>query len=125
MAEGNHVGAQLASNLVNCATAKAAAEVTTMIRLLIDQPQRRIVGLIEPVNAPLLQVRAERGYRTEEFALLHCECAHTELDRSPLLQETQRLEKRDGVLTTRETDCNAIPIPDHLEPADSLAYLPK
>src|SRR6185312_10300201 len=56
MAESDDICAEISRNLIDRATAEPAAQVTSVIGLLLKQPQRRPVLDIGPINTTLFQV---------------------------------------------------------------------
>jgi len=94
-----------------------------VIRLFVDQAQRRTILLIEPVDSTLFQILAERSDGPQELSLLHRKGADREFDRSALLQQAQSLQQRDGILAARQSHGNTITIANHVEAADRFSDL--
>ncbi len=89
MPERDHVGAQAARDLINGAAPEAAAQIASVIGLFVEQPERRIVAMVSPVDAARFQIFAEGFDGAEKLPLLDGEGANGELDRCPLLQRTR------------------------------------
>ena len=89
MAEGDHVGAESARNLIDSAAAIAAAQVAAVIGLLFEQPEGGPIVIISPVDATLFQVFAKGLDGTQKLALLHSEGANGKIDRRTLRKQQQ------------------------------------
>ena len=121
--EGDDVGAQTRADFIHCPPAIAAAQVAAMARLLFQQPQRRLIAIVSPFHAALLQVLAQRLDGPQEFALFHGEGAHREVDGRALGQQQQRFQQRYGVLAARERHGHPVAVANHLEAVDGLSHL--
>src|SRR5579872_256492 len=99
MAECDDIRTQIARDLVHRASAIAAAEVATVIRLVFEQTQRGIIAKVSPSDAPLPQVVTERLDGPEKLPLFHGERANREFDGSSLGEQQQGFEERERILT--------------------------
>src|SRR5579872_6873914 len=123
MPERDYVCTQSSGDFVDSAAAIAAAQVAAVVRLLLEEPERRPVAIIRPVDAALLQIFAERLNRTKEFPLLDRERAYREIDWCALLQQQQRLQQSQRIFAARQRNGHTVAVADHLEPSDRLADL--
>ena len=99
--EGDHVGAQLVSDLIDGPAAIAAAQVAPVARVAVEETDRRAVAAIRPVDPFSLEVLSQRFDRTQELALLDGEGADRKLDRGPRLQQQKCVQERDGIFAAR------------------------
>src|SRR4051794_36862238 len=118
MAESDHVSSQAARNLVNGAAAEPATEIAAMIRLVCEQLQRRIIGMVRPLHAEALDIFADSLHRREELTLLHRKSADTEIDGRALLQQQQHFEHGHRILAARNSNGNAVAIANHVKAMD-------
>lgn len=119
--ECNDVRSQAASDFVDGATAKTAAKITAMIRLLFQQSHRRRIFKIVPVDSSFAQPNTQRLDGPQKFALLHSECAYGELNGSFLLQKQKSLQHCERIFAARERDGNAVAILQHVEASNRFA----
>src|SRR6185369_15748649 len=94
-----------------------------MVRLLVDQADGGIVGLVGPVDSARLKILAHRLDRTQELALFDSERADRELYRRPVPQPDQRLKHGEGILASGKRHRHAIAVADHVKARDGLADL--
>src|SRR5579872_682052 len=75
VSEGDDIGFQIPRDLINGAPPVAATQITAMAGLFLEQPERRLVVKIRPIDSALLQIVPQRLDRPEKLALLHGERA--------------------------------------------------
>ncbi len=110
-----------ARDLVNGTAAEAAAQVASVVRLLREQSNGRVVGVIRPFDAEAADVFADGFDGAQEFALLDGEGAHGEIDGRAFLQQHQRFEERDGIFAAGYGYGYAVAIANHFETMNRFA----
>ncbi len=123
MAEGDHLRAQSPNHLVDGTAAVAAAQVATVLGLVLDEFQRRSVSKVRPLDSLRSQVLRQRFDRPQELSLLHGEGADREIHRRPVAQQQQRVQKRERILPAGKRDRHTVAVLNHPEPPDRLAHL--
>ena len=94
-----------------------------MLRLVVEQAQRRSVAVVGPRHAALFQVLAQRFDGPQKLALFHGEGAHREIDRRALLEQQQGLQQGGRILPPGERHRHPVAVANHLEAVDGFADL--
>ena len=122
VAESDDVRLQPVGDFVNGAPAVAAAKVAAVLRILLEQVERRDVVIAGPGDPLLAQEFAQRLDRPQELALFDGEGAQRELDRRALAQHEESFQQRERVFSTGKGHGNTIAVANHLETADRLPH---
>src|SRR5579864_6140666 len=93
-----------------------------MVRLLVEQSQRRIIAKVRPRDPALLQIIAQRLDRPQKLSLLHRESANGKLDRRAFGQQKQRFEQGQRILAAGKRHGQAVAVTNHLETVNGLTY---
>ena len=122
MTESNDSRAQSPRNLVDRPAAIAATQIASMAGLLVQKTEGRLVAIIRPGDTTTPQIIAYRFDGPQELTLLHRKCTDGKIYWRALLEQQQRMKKREGVFASRQCDRDTITIPDHPEAADRLTH---